>query len=106
MHHWSKCVTDEGAFLNGLHQRLRIAAEDFEAFRVEVRVYRDKFVVHLDDLNEMRIPRLQTAIQSVEYLYQYLVEIEDDVEAFIDAPRSAFARYQEHLREGRAAHQA
>ena len=52
----------------------------------------------------MRIPRLQTAIQSVEYLYQYLVEIEDDVEAFIDAPRSAFARYQEHLREGRAAH--
>jgi hypothetical protein len=63
-------------------------------------------VVHLDDLNEMRIPRLQTAIQSVEYLYQYLVEIEDDVEAFIDAPRSAFARYQEHLREGRAAHQA
>lgn len=105
-HHWSKSVSDPDAFLSGLYKQTGLEEATFEAFRLEVRTYRDKFVAHLDELNEMKIPRLQPALDSVRYLYGYLIEHEDDVNAFHDAPQSANSRYQEHLREGREAHQA
>jgi hypothetical protein len=105
-HHWSKSITDPDAFLRGLYNHTGLNEADFEAYRVEVREYRDKFVAHLDELNQMRIPNLQPALDSVRYLYQYLLERENDVDAFQDAPRDADARYQEHLREGRGAHRA
>jgi hypothetical protein len=104
MHHWSKCVTDAGEFCTGLYRRVRLDQHGFEAFRLEIRLYRDKFVAHLDEGNTMAIPRLQPAIESVEYLYGYLLDVEDDLDAFHDAPRSPTAQYQENLREGRAAH--
>jgi len=105
-HHWSKCVKDSDAFLSGLYEHLGFNEAKFEEYRLEVRAYRDKFVAHLDELNEMQIPQLQPALDSVRYLYGYLIEHEDDVDAFHDAPRSANARYQEHMREGREAHRA
>lgn len=105
-HHWSKCVTDTNTFLVGLYQHVGLGEAEFEAYRLEVREYRDKFVAHLDELNQMQIPQLQPALDSVRYLYQYLLVHEDDVNAFQDAPRSANARYQQHLSEGREAHAA
>lgn len=103
-HHWSKSVTDSSGFCDGLYQRVRLTKEQFETYRLEVRQYRDKFVAHLDEHNQMAIPRLQIAIESVEYLYRYLLDVEDDVDAFHDAPRSPAVRYQERLQEGRSAH--
>ena len=103
-HHWSKCVADAATFLKGLYEHTGLEETEFESFRLEVRSYRDKFVAHLDELNEMQIPRLQPALDSVRYLYGYLLQHEDNVNAFYDAPQSAYLRYQEHLREGREAH--
>ena len=77
---------------------------EFEAYRLDVRAYRDKFVAHLDERNEMDIPRLEPALVSIYYLYAYLLENEDDCDAFNDAPSDAKAQYQEHLAEGREAH--
>jgi len=103
-HHWSKCVTDTARFLAGLYEHIGLSEAEFEAYRLEVREYRDKFVAHLDELNQMQIPQLQPALDSVRYLYQYMLEHEDDADAFHDAPRNADTRYQQHLREGREAH--
>lgn len=105
-HHWSKSITDANAFLKGMYDHIGLNKADFEAYRLQVREYRDKFVAHLDELNQMQIPNLQPALDSVRYLYQYLLEHEDDVDAFHDAPRNANARYQEYLHEGRNAHRA
>lgn len=91
-------------FLAGLYVHAGLDEVAFEAYRLEVREYRDKFVAHLDELNEMQIPQLQPALDSVRYLYQYMLEHEDDVDAFNDAPRNANNLYQQHLREGREAH--
>lgn len=103
-HHWSKCISDPEKFLKGLYEHTALNENEFESFRIEVRSYRDKFVAHLDELSEMQIPQLQPALDSVRYLYTYLLEHEDDVNAFQDAPRCANSRYQEHMREGRKAH--
>ena len=103
-HHWSKSVIDQAAFRNGLYVHTGLTAAAFEAYRLEVRAYRDKFVAHLDELNETRIPDLQPAIDSVRFLYSHLLTVEDDVNAFEDAPQDANAHFQIHMREGRAAH--
>jgi len=104
IHHWSKSITDSHAFLEGLHHSIHMDAAEFELYRLELRAYRDKYVAHLDELNFFTVPDLQPAIHSTRHLYQYMVDFEDDVGAFIEAPRSAFVFYQEHLRLGRAAH--
>jgi hypothetical protein len=104
-HHWAKCVSDSTAFLQGLCEKTGLDHASFETYRQEVRSYRDKFVAHLDELNTTRIPNLQPALESVRYLYNYLVTYEDELNAFHDAPKNANTRYQEHLREGREAHQ-
>jgi hypothetical protein len=105
-HHWSKSVTDSDQFKAGLLQKLRMDEAALEDYRLEVREYRDKFVAHLDELNQAQIPRLQPIIDSVRYLYDYLVHVEDDVGAFRDAPQSARAYYTHHLTHGREGHQA
>lgn len=103
-HHWSKSVSDPENFLSGLHAQLRMNEAEFEAFRIQVRAYRDKFLAHLDAQNSTEIPRIQPAIDSVRFLYDYLVTHEDDQDAFHDAPAHANAEYQRYFREGREAH--
>ena len=104
VHHWSRSVTDANAFCTRLYDAIGVNAQEFETYRRDIRRYRDKFVAHLDGLNDIQIPRLRIAISSVEFLYEYLLDVDDDVAAFVDAPRNPQARYQQHLREGRAAH--
>lgn len=105
-HHWMKSVSDRNAFLAELYRETGLDVAKMEVYRLEVRAYRDKFVAHLDDLNEMQIPRLMPALDSVRCLYKYLVKVEDDVDAFHDAPKSPYTRYQEHLQEARNAHRS
>ena len=100
-HHWSKSVTDHTAFLHGLHTRILVNAVAFEEYRLQVRTYRDKFVAHLDELHTMDIPNLQPALESVRFLYQFLRDSEDDVDALIDAPDNGVTYYREHLLLGR-----
>lgn len=103
-HFWEKSISEHKRFLEGLLKAVGMSDVGFEAYRLDVRTYRDKFVAHLDERNEMDIPRLEPALDSIYYLYHYLLENEDDCNAFNDAPRDAKARYHEHLEEGREAH--
>lgn len=103
-HHWSKCVSDSAKFAEGLWRITGKTEEEFEQYRIVVRAYRDKFVAHLDELNQMQIPDLQPALESIRYLYQHLVEGEDDVDAFVDLPLNANRYYQAHLTAGKAGH--
>lgn len=105
-HHWSKCVTDQPAFCKRLYSHIGLSEAEFEGYRLELRTYRDKFVAHLDELNEMKIPNIQPAIDSVRFLYQHMLAVEDNLNAFHDDPRNANAQYQTHLREGRTAHRS
>jgi hypothetical protein len=80
--------------------------EEFETFRLEVRKYRDKFVAHLDELNQMDIPKLQPVIDSVKFLYARLRHVDDDIGALDDAPPSATTYYRESLQAAKSEHSA
>lgn len=61
--------------------------------------YRDKFVAHLDDLEQMNIPMLTIAKDCTMFLYRHLREVEDDLEALHDAPTDIAAFYELVLAE-------
>jgi hypothetical protein len=103
-HHWSKCISEKASFELGLYSSIGLSSSEFEVFRIDVRTYRDKFVAHLDERNQIRIPTLQPALDSARYLYEYLLSSENDGSTFGEAPTDAQAEYLRFLEEGRAAH--
>lgn len=100
-HHWSKVITQQVEFEQQLLERLRMSAEELEAYIEEMRRYRDKFVAHLDDEPIMYLPRLRPAKKSVAFLYGYLLANEDDGNFFPENPPPAWRMYLLWVNTGR-----
>lgn len=104
-HHWKRFVrndADQHQFLAGLLTTAGIGLNDWKRYLDEMRVYRDKFVAHLDDQHVMQIPRLELALKCVFFLYAHvratapaqilqsahLAHLPDDLAAYYDACRA------------------
>jgi hypothetical protein len=75
-HHWSRVVSDTTRFEADLLRHIGIDAAAFEAEIKAMRLYRDKFVAHLDDLLMMDIPVLEAAKLAVWFYHGYIVTCE------------------------------
>ncbi|VVE56741.1 hypothetical protein PAQ31011_05137 [Pandoraea aquatica] len=101
-HHWKRFVRaddDQKQFLSGLLAATGISLEDWKRYLDQMRVYRDKFVAHLDDQQVMNIPTLDGALSSTFFLYEnvrakspdhifrtpHLVHLPDDLEVYYEA---------------------
>jgi hypothetical protein len=73
-HHWSKVVRDTASFEAALLWHLGMDAAGFQAEISAMRLYRDKFIAHLDELPIMDIPVLQTAKKAVWFYHAYIVK--------------------------------
>ena len=104
-HSWRKVITQPQAFFEGLLKVLGVPEVDFEAYIEEVKTYRDRFIAHLDDDEQMQIPNLQLMRKSVSHLYDYVLVNEDDGDFFIDAPASSSAQYAKYSKEGKVAYE-
>ncbi|MFC7633389.1 hypothetical protein ACFQVB_38195 [Paraburkholderia humisilvae] len=74
-HYWKRVVRDEKEQQQFLAHLLRDAGMNLQGWKRyldTMRVYRDKFVAHLDTQNVMNIPSLDGALASVQFLYAYL----------------------------------
>ena len=60
-HSWVKVVTDRSRFEAELLSHLGISPRELEGYVNEMRIYRNKFLAHLDDLPVMDIPFLDRA---------------------------------------------
>ena len=101
-HDWRKSVADQETFLAALLAHLRLTEQMFNEYIDEVRTYRDKFVAHLDEEDRMNIPNLAPVIKSAQFLYQHLRVVEDDCNAFQDAPLDATIYFRSFMEEARA----
>ena len=102
--HWSKVITERDRFFDGLLQAVSRTDTEFDAYVKEMRGYRDKFIAHLDDELEMRIPKLRVARKSISYLYTYLLENEEEGTCFHDAPKKASSVYENFVAQGKRAY--
>jgi len=99
-HSWKRAVSDPKSFQGGLLQDLELTEAEFNAYVVEMRTYRDKYVAHLDLVERFDIPTLDIAKKSVVYLYNYLLAREDQGGFFSDAPRDVSRFYENAFKEG------
>ena len=100
-HRWGKLITNGEIFFNELLKSLGMNTEQWEAYIKEMRSYRDRFITHLDLEERMQIPKLNIALKSTIFLYDYLLAHEDEGDFFIDAPDSALAFYTRFINEGK-----
>lgn len=64
-------------------------AAAFQAYRDEMRAYRDKFIARLDDLRVMQVPRLDTARASVEFYHAHVADNEARAGELVGLPGTA-----------------
>lgn len=67
-------VLDESPseFRKNLLEHLKLNESQFEEHRIKVRVFRDKFVAHLDDENIMHIPHFDVPLAAVFFLFNHV----------------------------------
>ena len=75
-HFWANVVTDPARFETEMLSHLGVTPSQFAAYVDEMRAYRDKFLVHLDDLKVMDIPVLDQAQAAVEFYHHFVVQHE------------------------------
>jgi len=85
-HHWSQVVSDVKGFETNLYASMRVDADGFEQYRLNVRDYRDKFVAHLDRNLTAFLPHLDPAWASVRFYHAYVVGKEAPLEVFKGLP--------------------
>lgn len=88
-HHWRKVVKDHAAFEAGLLAAAQATQAQFDDYVNEVRTYRDKFVAHLDDLEQMQFPQLDLVERSLVFAYDYMIQHEDGGGWFANLPANA-----------------
>jgi hypothetical protein len=98
-HSWKRAISDPKSFQDGLLQDLELTEAEFNAYVVEMRTYRDKYVAHLDSVERFDIPKLDIAKKSVVYLYNYLLAREDQGGYLNDAPRDVSRFYENAFKE-------
>ena len=73
VHHWRKIVSDLAKFEADLLAHLDLTAEEFKQLIDTVRVYRNKFIAHLDELNEMTPPMLDLLAKAIWFYHAHIV---------------------------------
>lgn len=73
VHHWRKIVSDPAKFEADLLAHLNVTADEFQHLIDKVRFYRDKFVAHLDELNEMDVPTLDLLAKAIWFYHAHIV---------------------------------
>lgn len=72
-HAWRTIVSDPKDFEASLMQRLEFTDEQYRSYLETFRIYRNKFVAHLDDRRTMDIPGLDAAKLAVQHLHAWIV---------------------------------
>ncbi len=101
-HRWQSVVKDQQRFQQGLLKAMRFSEADLERYTNEMKAYRDKFVVHLDDARGLHRPKTRPARLSVAYLYRHLVQVEDQKSILSDATTTPGAFYAVYSEKGGA----
>jgi hypothetical protein len=96
-------VTDAAAFEAGMLAAVDMNGAAFESEIDAVRVYRDKFLAHLDSERVMDIPRLDLLWAAVRFCFRHVLDTEmNEAERTRVGLPDLDAYYQECFDEARA----
>lgn len=105
-HHYSTVVKDPVQFKIDLLVNLALTDTEFADYIKRTKTYRDKFVAHLDELNNYEVPVSNIIKESVIFLYEHLLAQESINDTFSDAPNSATQFFNDYFAQGKAVYSA
>ena len=109
-HSWRKVIADPAGFEAELLGHLGITADAFGADIKAMQNYRDKFVAHLDNENEMDIPLFDVAKSAIGFCHRKIVETPAYAGFFYGLPETPdkFARgyYDQCTKEAESVYRA
>jgi hypothetical protein len=73
VHHWRKIVSDLAKFEADLLVYLNLTPDEFQQIIDVIRLYRDKFIAHLDEHNIMDIPTLDLLAKAMWFYHAHVV---------------------------------
>lgn len=71
-HHWTHLVKDKASFQSRCLTFADITQDQWDAAWAEIKIYRDKFIAHLDSDDTMNIPHMDIPHRMVTFYYQEL----------------------------------
>jgi hypothetical protein len=94
---------DPGLFRAALLRHLGMNEDEFEKHRIQVRVFRDKFVAHLDDAEEYIVPNFDVPLKAVLFMFEYVTAwaLKQGLQVY---GAGLQAEYEACLEEGKAAY--
>lgn len=105
-HYLTKVVVNSDLFMKDMLNSIELTPKEFTEYVESMKIYRDKFVAHLDDHRTMKIPKLTVAKKSTKLLYKCLLAQESGTDTFNGAPRSISKLYKKFLTQGKKAYKS
>jgi hypothetical protein len=99
-HHWKHIVDDEASFKARLMSTIGITQAQWQESWREIKVYRDKFIAHLDSDDTMNVPHMDIPFRMVNFFYKELKTCSTDPMAFADLPPTMSQYYHLCYSEG------
>ena len=72
--HWKRVVSDNDKFRDGLFNYLNLSKEGFEAYRNEIKAYRDKDIAHIEIRPVSNVPEMSIALKACNYYNKYVLK--------------------------------
>jgi hypothetical protein len=88
-HHWHRVFDDRKRFKKDLYTTLGVRGSEFDDQSEKVRIYRNKFVGHLDQERMMILPTLDLAKKAIAFLHARLVQQAPDPKVWEGLPSTA-----------------
>ncbi|MBX3490142.1 hypothetical protein [Parvibaculum sp.] len=99
-HHWRNIVDDASKFEEALLTHLHMSPDEMELYEKTIKLYRDKFIAHLDDELVAEIPDLDIAYEAVNFLCRHMAESAPSI-----FPAELKPIYDRHVSEGEKAYE-
>ena len=101
-HYWGKIVTDVSGFEAGMLRHLGLEADAFEKEICVMRLYRDRFIAHLDSDYVANVPRFDVHKKAVWFYHAHIVNHEANPGDLAKLPLDIERGYEETEDKARA----
>ena len=98
-HHWKNIVKNKAVFKSGLLNCLEADCKGLDDYWNKVRVYRDRFIAHLDSDPMMQIPKMDWAYKSTLYYFEEIIEEYQTGPMYQGVPTDLGLYYRDRLKE-------
>lgn len=99
--HWKKILDAPDDFLREIEEHLEINSKDFDDYLNSFKFFRDKYIAHLDDVDEWPVPEFDMALEIAIFYYEKVKKAYKNQSLQMDYPLDLQAFYKDCLNQAK-----